>query len=270
MKYKLIALDLDGTLTNSQKKITDNTKAVLKRAEDEGARIVLASGRPVQGVRALAEELDLKNNDGYIMSLNGGLLISCRTGEVIHDMKVNPEYIPEIYELAKKHKVNLMTYEDDDIISEDIDDKYLEIERRINSLGVKKVDNLLEHITFPVNKFLMLGDGDYLAEVEKDVHARLKDRMEVYRSEPFFLEILPMGVNKAKALETLIDKLGITREEIVAFGDGYNDLTMIEYAGTGVAMANANDVVKSKADMITLSNDEDGVAVALNKFMTLL
>lgn len=267
MAYKVLALDIDGTLTDSAKRITDRTKEAVLAAAKKGVKIVIASGRPVQGIRAFAEELKLKENDGYILSFNGGRLISCRTGEIIHDMKLPLEYLPEIYALSKEYGVNLMSYEGDDLITETPDDEFLAIEARINGLGIKKVDNLVKHINFPINKCLMLGEGNYLAQVEKKVHAALCDRMDVYRSEPYFLEILPKGVDKAKALEKLLGTLGFKREELMACGDGFNDLTMIEYAGLGVAMENARDEVKKRADYVTCSNDEDGVAAAVEKFI---
>lgn len=267
MAYKVLALDIDGTLTNSEKKITERTKKAVDAAAERGVKIVIASGRPVQGIREFARELRLKENDGYILSFNGGRLISCKTGEIIHDMKLPLEYLPEIYALSKEYGVNLMSYEGDDLITETPDDEFLAIEARINGLGIKKVDNLVEHIDFPINKCLMLGEGNYLAEVEKKVHAALCDRMDVYRSEPYFLEILPKGVDKAKALEKLLNMLGSSREELMACGDGFNDLTMIRYAGLGVAMANARDEVKESADYVTCSNDEDGVAAAIEHFI---
>lgn len=267
MAYRVLALDIDGTLTNSEKKITERTRTAIRNAAQHGVKIVIASGRPVQGIWGYAEQLDLKELDGYILSFNGGRLISCRTGEIIHDVKLPLQYLPEIYELSKQYGVNLMSYEGDNLITEEPEDEFLAIEARINGLGIRKVDNLSEYIDFPINKCLMLGEGDYLAKVEKKVYAALSDRLDVYRSEPFFLEILPKGVDKAKALEGLLDKLGCDRTELMACGDGYNDLTMIRYAGMGVAMANARDEVKAEADYVTLSNDEDGVAAAIEKFI---
>ena len=112
-----------------------------------------------------------------------------------------------------------------------------------------------------------VANDKFLAEVEKKVHAALCDRMDVYRSEPYFLEILPKGVDKAKSLESFLNIIGCRREELMACGDGFNDITMIKYAGLGVAMANAREEVKKCADYITASNDEDGVALAIERFI---
>ena len=106
-----------------------------------------------------------------------------------------------------------------------------------------------------------------LAELEKEMYEHLKDRMGVFRSEPYFLELVPKGIDKAQSLAVLLKEIGLTREEMIAIGDGFNDLSMIQYAGLGIAMANAQEVVKENADFITLSNEEDGVAYAAEKFI---
>lgn len=110
-----------------------------------------------------------------------------------------------------------------------------------------------------------MGDPDELIKTESELSLRLQGRISVYRSEPFFLELVPQGIDKARSLAVLLDELGMTREQMVAMGDGYNDLSMIRFAGMGVAMANAQEPVKKAADYITLSNDEDGVAAAVEK-----
>jgi len=114
---------------------------------------------------------------------------------------------------------------------------------------------------------MMLDEGDYLAMVEPKVKAALGRDYSVYRSEPYFLEILPKGVDKAASLERLLLKLGMSKAEMIACGDGYNDLSMIQYAGLGVAMDNAVLPVKKAADYVTLSNNDDGVAHVIEKFM---
>ena len=167
MKYKVLAFDIDGTLTNSRKEITPETRAAILRAADMGCTIVIATGRPPQGVVRYVNELELPDKEGYVLALNGGLLENCSTGTAISRTFLPMEYYHEICAIAKEYKVNLMTYQGDDVISENTDDKYIEIESRINGLGVKQVDNLEKYLTFEVPKFLMLGDGDYLAEVEK-------------------------------------------------------------------------------------------------------
>ena len=131
----------------------------------------------------------------------------------------------------------------------------------------RKVENFAEYVDFPVVKFLLLDDGDYLALVEPKVKAALGRDYSVYRSEPYFLEVLPKGIDKAASLERLLTRLDMTKDEMIACGDGYNDLSMIQYAGLGVAMENAVLPVKNAADYVTLSNNDDGVAHVIEKFM---
>ena len=172
-----------------------------------------------------------------------------------------------IVELAKKEQVDILTYQDTQILTNNPENRYAKLESRINHLKLKQVDNLEEYLDFPVPKFLMLDDGDYLALVEARVKAALGQNFSVYRSDPFFLEILPRNIDKAQSLAQLLKLLGMEREEMIACGDGYNDLSMIEFAGLGVAMENAVRPVRSSADYVTFSNNDDGVAHVVEKFL---
>ena len=134
-------------------------------------------------------------------------------------------------------------------------------------MGTKKVDSFLETVDFQVAKCLIVGDSSRLVLLEQEMKAKLQETNEIYRSEPYFLEVLPKGIDKAQTLAVLLDKLGLTKEEVIACGDGFNDLSMVKFAGLGVAMANAQDIVKENADYITLSNDEDGIAHVIEKFI---
>jgi Cof subfamily protein (haloacid dehalogenase superfamily) len=263
----MIVLDLDGTLTDRNKKITPRTKEALFELKRQGGIIVLASGRPTYGVMPLARELELHESGGYILSFNGGRIIDCRTGETVFARELSVSSNSRIIRMAKEHGVNILTYEDDLIITPNAGDEYVEKESTINKLEVKEIKDMEAYVQFPVVKFLMLDEGDYLAMVEPKVKAALGRDYSVYRSEPYFLEILPKGVDKAASLERLLMKLGMGREEMIACGDGYNDLSMIQYAGLGVAMENAVLPVRLAADYVTLSNNDDGVAHVIEKFM---
>lgn len=172
----------------------------------------------------------------------------------------------KIIGLAKEYGVDILTYEGDHLVTNHKECPYAQTESRINHLPLRQVE-MEQYVTFQVPKFLMLDDGDYLAVVEPRVKAALGRDFSVYRSEPFFLEIMPKGIDKAQSLERLLMKLGLKREEMIACGDGYNDLSMIKYAGLGVAMENAVLPVRTAADYITASNNEDGVGLVVEKFM---
>ena len=145
-------------------------------------------------------------------------------------------------------------------------DYYIELEARINHISPKKVDNFAEYINYPVNKCLMTGEHEVLLEVQKKLQNKYKSLLSIYFSEPFFLEIMPQNIDKAHSLIKLLNTIGITSEEMVCCGDGFNDISMIEIAGLGVAMENAQDVVKQAADFITYSNDDDGILHVIKKF----
>lgn len=267
MKYKLLVLDLDGTLTNNKKEITEHTRKTLIEAQERGVKIILASGRPTYGIAPIADKLEMKKYGGYILAYNGGEIIDWKTLEVMYENVLDDNVLPYLYRCANENGFAIVTYRDKYVITEHPNDEYVQKEAILNVMDTMKVDNFLEAIDFRVPKCLIVGEATRLAELEKQMYEVLKDKMGVYRSEPYFLELVPKGIDKAQSLAVLLEKIGATREEMIAVGDGFNDKSMIEFAGLGVAMANAQDVVKQAADYITLSNEEDGVAAVVEKFM---
>ncbi len=267
MAYKILVLDLDGTLTNNKKEITPHTREVLIRAQQQGVKLVLASGRPTYGIVPLAEELKLGEYEGYILSYNGGQIIDWKTRELMYENELSPEVYPYLYECARKNDFTILSYKDEYIVSEDGANPYVQHEAFLNKMPSMTVERFLDVINFPVPKCLIVGEPDRLALLEPEMKAALQGRMNVFRSEPFFLELVPEGIDKARSLAVLLDELHIDRSEMIACGDGFNDLSMIRYAGLGVAMANAQEVVRAEADYITLSNEEEGVAAVVEKFI---
>lgn len=266
MKYKLLVLDLDGTLTNPKKEITEHTRQTLIQAQEKGLKIVLASGRPTYGIAPLAEKLELQKYEGYILSYNGGEIIDWKTGELMYKNLLDHDVLPYLYQCAKQNDFAIVTYEEEYVLTEHPDDEYVQKEALLNVMKIKKVDNFLDAVKHPIAKCLIVGEPTRLAVLEKEMYEHLKERMGVFRSEPYFLELVPKGIDKAQSLSVLLKEIGMTKEEMIAIGDGFNDLSMIKYAGLGIAMANAQDIVKENADFITLSNAEDGVAYAVEKF----
>lgn len=270
MSYRILVLDLDGTLTNSQKIITPATLNALQRAQDKGVVIVLASGRPTYGIAPLADQLELDRRGGFVLSFNGGQIIDWRTKETIYKQSLHPSLPPRLYQWAQAEGLPIVTYHNEVILSERNDDPYLEEEAFINKMPIRVIDNFLEaieNIGGSPTKCLMTGAPERLIELEPRMKADLGEEMEIFRSAPFFLELMPKGIDKALSLSRLLEHLGIAREESIACGDGYNDLSMIRFAGLGVAMANAEEAVKNEADHITLSNEEDGVAAVIEQFI---
>lgn len=267
MKYKLLVLDIDGTLTNEKKEITGHTKHTILRMQKAGVKVVLASGRPTYGVMPTAKELELERYGGFILSYNGGRIVDCSTGKTIYEKTIPYKAISGIYSQVRGLDVALMTYEGDTIITENPRDAYVDKESFINKMKVKGVGNFLEYVTFPVVKCLVAADGGYLATVEEKLKGYFGSHLSIYRSEPYFLEIMPKDIDKASSLERLRLLLGLEREGIAACGDGLNDISMIQYAGLGIAMANAQEAVKKVCDFVTKSNEEEGVAYAIDRFI---
>ncbi len=267
MKYKMLVLDLDGTLTNSKKEISARTKATLIKAQQQGVTIVLASGRPTYGIVPLANELQLDVYGGYILSFNGGTIINWKTKEVIHESVISSEKLPLLHDIAAKNDVQIISYQDQNIIAETSDNEYIKYEAFLNKMPIKEVVSFIDALQFPVPKCLIVGNPDKLIILEKEMNNIFGFDMSIYRSEPFFLELMPSNIDKAQSLKRLLLYTGNTREEMMACGDGFNDLSMIKFAGMGVAMANAQPAVKDASDYITLSNEEDGVAHVVELFL---
>lgn len=266
MKYKILVLDLDGTLTNAKKEITPHTRDTLIKAQEQGLKIVLASCRPTYGIVPLADELRLGDYEGYILSYNGGQIIDWKTKEMMYENVLNPQIYPYLYECARKNGFTILSYKDEYIVSEDAGNPYVQHEAFLNRMSSITVPCFLDVIDFPVAKCLIVGNPEPLAVLEQEMKVELEGKLNVFRSEPFFLELVPNGIDKARSLAVLLDELKMKPEEMIAVGDGFNDLSMIKFAGLGVAMSNAQEIVRQEADYITLSNEEDGVAAVVDKF----
>lgn len=266
MGRKMLVLDIDGTLTNSRKEITPETKKAVRGIMEEGHIAVIASGRPTKGIRKAAAELELARYGGFALSYNGARITEMKSGRDIFQKKLERCFVPRICDFAIQRDMGMMTYEGDFAIAGTKVDKYMELETRINDIAIKRPENFGEYVNFDVFKCLLTAEADRAETLEKEMADVFGDTVSVYRSEPFFIEVMPKGVNKAAGIEILLERTGIKREDVVCCGDGFNDLSMIRFAGTGVAMANAREEVKKAADFVTLSNDDDGVAFAIKKF----
>ncbi len=267
MDYKLIVLDIDGTLTNSKKEITPATREALIKIQEQGIYVAIASGRPTPGTRKVAEELRLSRFGNFVLSFNGGRVTNCKTGEVVLDKTISAEMAGVLCEEALAADVGILTYDNECALAGTKVDEYMELEARINGIEMKQVGPFKDYVDFPVNKCLMTGEPERLVELEKELKEKYAGKLNIFRSEPFFLELMPKGIDKASVLKNFLPFLGITRDQVICCGDGYNDKTMIEFAGLGVAMANARDEVKAVADYITSSNDEDGIVQVIENYI---
>ena len=268
MRYQILVLDLDGTLTNSKKEITPPTMEALIEIQKMGKKVVLASGRPINGVAPLAEKLQLHQYGGYTLSFNGARITNCATGELIYNKTLPLGITQDVLDIARSFDgLDLVTYDEKDIISAIKPNYYDGLESKINSMDIRHVDDFVSYMQTPVNKFLITGEPEIILKAEAAMKEKFHSYLNIYKSEPYFLEIMPQNIDKAFSLQKLLLSLGLTADEMICCGDGFNDLSMIQYAGLGVAMENAQDLIKDHADFITKSNDEDGVLHVIKTFM---
>lgn len=268
MKYKLLVLDVDGTLLNDEREISKRTLAALLKVQQMGVRIVLASGRPTYGLMPLAKTLELGNYGGFVLSYNGCQIIKAQNGEILFERRINPEMLPYLEKKARKNGFAIFTYHDDTLITDSPDNEYIKNEALLNNLKIIREDEFSTAIDFAPCKCMLVSDKEKaLIGLEQHWEKRLAGTLDAFRSEPYFLEVVPCGVNKTNTLGALLEHLGVTREEVIAVGDGVCDVTMLQLAGMGVAMGHSQDSVKVCADYVTASNEEDGVALAVEKLI---
>lgn len=267
MDKRILILDIDGTLVNDKKEITPKTKKKLIEMQQAGHILMLATGRPTPGSARFIKELKLDEFGGYLLSFNGGRIMNCKTKEILYQKILPKEVIPKLFSFAKKHHCGIISYENETVISGNGVDRYIEWEANLNHLPVKEIENFADYITFDVNKCLMTAPPKDAEKYLKILQDEFKGTLSIYRSEPYFIEIMPKDIDKAASIDRLLPLIGLKKEGAVCCGDGYNDISMISYAGIGVAMQNARDEVKAVADFVTGSNEEDGLVQVVDTFI---
>lgn len=220
---KVLVLDIDGTLTNSNKEITPETKAGIIRTMERGHKVILASGRPTPGMRKYADELQLEQYGGYLLSFNGGRIINCKTGEIVFQKTLPSSVIEGLYQYAMKNDLGIITYMGEHIILGSKMDEYIELEARINGMKVKKTDNFVAYKEYNLNKCLMTAKPEKAERCVEELQKLYGDVLSIYRSEPFFIEVMPQNVDKAASLDRMLSTIGLTRENTICCGDGFND-----------------------------------------------
>jgi len=263
---KLIAIDLDGTLFNNKKEITERNKAAITKAKEQGVKVVICTGRPLKAIVHIIQELGLDEDGDYAITFNGGLAQRNHSGEIL-DQKT--------MDIDTARKVVAFLAENDLPATLIHDSNAYEIAAANPSLYRK--GNI--RLTFHDIEASEIRDDMICNKIVTAVEAKILDakiasfpkdalpEVEMVKSQEFLLEFLPKGVSKAYGLGKLCDYLGIDASEVMAIGDEANDLPMIEYAGVGVAMKNAVDEVKAIAQVITDDNEHDGVAKIIEKMV---
>lgn len=262
MKIKAVAIDLDGTLLNSNHEISDFNLSVIEEMKKRGILVMISTGRIYTSLYKYKERLNLETP---VICYNGAKVVDGKSDETIFEINLNEETVKKIVDIARKNDVHLNLFQEEKWYVECRRD---EVEKYAASSGLKYhlIDfDLLKKIK--VTKAMFVGENEKLKEIEKEVAEKIGNEVYTAFSKPYFFEILNKDVSKGKALKAVIEKYGILKEETAAFGDGYNDSEMLEFAGIGVVMGNAPEELKKKFKNIADTNDNDGVGKYLLKLI---
>lgn len=268
---KLIAIDLDGTLLKDDKTISERNITTLKAAKAQGVKVVLCTGRPLNSVLAHLETLGLTDPGDYAVTFNGGLVQANDTGEILSQDVMSVADAKDIYELTSRLEIPLDAVAGDYVYRiQPQPVAYPSMYDQLNKILIFEDRTFLELAADQViNKMVSAIPAEYLEEKLPQVPADYHGRYNIVRSGEFLFEFLPKHVSKANGLAKLGALLNIEKSEMMALGDEENDLAMIEYVGLGVAMANATAELKGAAQYITETNENHGVALAVEKFVLL-
>ncbi|WP_312425913.1 Cof-type HAD-IIB family hydrolase [Lacrimispora sp.] len=274
---KVIIMDIDGTLFNSKKMITAKTKEALLKAQSAGAKLILASGRPTAGLLQIGKELEMDQHHGLFVAYNGSKVIDFESMETLFNKPLGISDGKAVLEHLKKFDVYPMIDKDkymyvNNVYADPIQWKgqsinIIEYEARGGGFLLCEKEDLSEFLDYEVNKILTAGDPFYLQENYIDMMDPFKENLNCMFTADFYFEYTAKGIDKAKALDTVLKPMGFVPAQMIGFGDGMNDISMIQYTGIGVAMENAVQELKNVAQFVTTSNDEDGIAEALYKYM---
>lgn len=266
---KLVAIDMDGTLLNSKKELLEETKQYFRDFHNKGTEtlLVLCTGRPETGIRPYLKDLGYLEENHYIISQNGANIYESQTGKRVMDAFVDSAAIQKWIELGKKHGVSVMGAGVDYYYSfDEVPTEWMEFDVKIVNGSLKRISKE-ESLSTDFYKLLLLGDEEQLNEFETVIPQQWRDEFYVVRSQKYLIEVLTKGVNKAFGLEKIAQKLNIQPSEIAAIGDAANDIEMLEYAGLAIAMGNASEEVKVISDIVTDTNENNGVIKAIDKLI---
>ena len=281
--YKLIAIDLDGTLLNSKGEISIKNKQAIQKAIQKNVEIVLTSGRPIMSVKNLANEIGANN---YMICGNGAIIYDIQNEKIIYDRFIEKDKVLQIINICEENNIFYTLYTKDVILTKKLNYDILfysqenENKEESKKTNIKIVQDMKEYVKKTKNeKYLKINICDNNKKVFENIIKKLrkiknidvldvghlarktiKNGNEEFCMEYYYTEITNTNVDKWEALENLINKLGIKQEEVIAIGDNVNDSKMIQNAGLGVVMGNAAPYIKENADFIAKDNDSDGVA----------
>lgn len=264
MTNKIAFFDIDGTLTRPDGSISQAVIDAVKSAAHNGVRVVLASGRPTFGMLSLAETFDLHNSDGYIISYNGCAIFHVPNASYLSMHSLAHDTLTMIDdELQNYPHISPIFYANEQILTTKRN-SFVDFEGELNKATVYEVN---EYPKQGSPKLIWAGEPSELDKIETTVVAKFGHLCTIARSLSCFLEFTPLGIDKGAAVNELCQLLSHPIEHTVAFGDGNNDRAMLEASGISIAMENGRSELKAIADFIAPSNENDGVIVAIEKFL---
>lgn len=268
-KRKLIVSDIDGTLLNSHKKISEKTKRRIEALIESGHVFAVATGRMHGAGKTITTELDY---DGFLISCNGAVVKHLKSGEVIQAIEVDPDIVRKVVSVCQTYEATYFFYEIDTIYAS----AYKHLAKTYSEKMVSLPESHRFTIEFPMDMLEIVGTKPiYKIAISHDDKVKFRklideirtlSGIESVKSLDTLFDVMTAGVSKAKGIEALQRHFGIDREDVIAFGDNENDIDMVSYAGIGVAMSNAMEELKVAADFVTKSNDEEGLVYALDHF----
>lgn len=270
--YRLVAIDLDGTLLDMNKKISNRNKRAIALAKEKGVKIVICSGRVFTGARLYAKQVDSRDP---VIACNGAIICENIDGEVIYSDNLDTEAGLKIVDICHKHQVYYHVYSGNTMLTEKLgftslkyfeNNRLLPLEDRVDIEVVQNMAEKIKSMQGQVLKFVVVTDDtELLRRVRNEIEQIYG--VAVMSSNYDNFEVMNKGVSKGAALKRLSELLSIPAGEMMAIGDNENDISMLEYAGLGVAMDNGEDCAKEAAQYVTASNSQDGVAEAIEKFI---
>ena len=287
--YKLVVIDLDGTMLNSYGVVTNETKEVIKKVEKQGVEVVIASGRPIDSIKEIAKEIESKN---YFIAGNGAIIYDIKNDEIIYEKTLSKEKVLEIIKICEDNSISYNIYTENEILATSLKYNVLYYHKEnlkkeeSKKTKINLVKNMYEYVQNKEDvKFLKITICDESKAVFNSIIRKIKEIKDIevleishmsrktikqgteeFEISYYYTEISAGDVDKWNAIEFLMEKLKIKREEIMTIGDNLNDRKMIENAGLGVAMGQSTPTILKLADEVTSSNDEEGIPQILQKY----
>ena len=268
--YKLVAIDLDGTLVTDEKELTKRTIEVIKEATKKGVKIMISSGRSFYRLEKFIDALDLRKENQYTICFNGGMIVENTTKEMVYSKNLDAEEVKELIQLGKTLGLPIMIYTKDSHCVEKVPEVVQKNAKNIKGMNLKIVN--FDDMDFSekqnyIYKVCFIDEPETIIEKRKQISKEMIEKYEITSSVPEYIEIVKKGIKKSEAIKVVMKKYDIKQSEVMAIGDGENDVEMLKFAGLGIAMENAMDDVKEFANDITTSNNHDGVANAIEKYI---